>query len=247
VSSPISRSTNQPMNESTLVADAETKGLRLGGWSAFYDLFTLSRFRAREVLRTFPPRPGERVLDVGCGTGGLALLLREAVGASGEVVATDAAAAMVESTRRKALRRSLDLDCRVAAVERLPFPDRSFDRAYATLTLHHLPPNVKRAGLAEVHRVLRSGGRFCVVDFGRCRLPWRALFSLPRLLGPFMAPYYYEALAPHLKGELPRYLEAAGFQVTVLRRSFGIVESVAATKATASGAVRPFRRNLTSV
>ncbi|GAF89130.1 unnamed protein product, partial [marine sediment metagenome] len=107
--------------------------------------------------------------------------------------------------------------------------DRSFDRAYANFMPHHLPPDVKRAGLAEVHRVLRPGGEFRVFDFGRCSLPWRALFFLPTLLRGLVPPYW-GAVGPHLRGELPRYLEAAGFEVTALRRPFGIFELVAARK-----------------
>ncbi|GER86347.1 hypothetical protein KDW_05090 [Dictyobacter vulcani] len=52
-------------------------------------------------------------------------------------------------------------------IEQFPFPDQTFDVVFATLMMHHLPQSLKRQGLAEITRVLKSGGRLVVADFTR--------------------------------------------------------------------------------
>lgn len=146
-------------------ADVETRGLLLTPWSGLYDVLSFTRWRARRVLRAFPPGAGERVLDVGCGTGGLVVALARAVGTGGRVCGIDPSAAMVRSTRRKAEQAGVAVEVQAAAIERLPFETASFDRVYATLMLHHLPDDVLSAGLAEVRRVLVPGGRLHVAEF----------------------------------------------------------------------------------
>jgi ubiquinone/menaquinone biosynthesis C-methylase UbiE len=131
-------------------------------------LFGLDERLWSMVLELADVRPGQRVLDVGCGTGALALTLSGAVGPNGEVFGIDASPGMIEFSRRKASRAGAKVDFRVALIERLPFPDSSFDRVVNTLVMHHLPDEVKRQGLEEVFRVLEPGGSFLAVDL---RLP----------------------------------------------------------------------------
>lgn len=147
--------------------DAPTRGLKLTPMGGLYDFFGLTGWRARRVLRAFAPSPGERVLDVGCGTGALAVEAARAVGPSGRVAGIDPSASMIRASREKAARAGASVDFRVSAIEQLPFEDASFDHAFATLMLHHLPEDILRSGLREVLRVLAPGGRFHVVEFGR--------------------------------------------------------------------------------
>ena len=109
--------------------------------------------------------PGEVVLDVGCGTGSLALAARRRVGPTGAVHAVDAAPEMIARAREKAARAGADVAFDTARAEALPFPDAHFDVVLGTLMLHHLPGPVRRAFAAEVRRVLRPGGRVLAVDF----------------------------------------------------------------------------------
>ena len=150
----------------------QTAGRTIRSWARFYDaaswLLSFGRAPAirRMTLEMTVAQPGESVLDVGCGTGSLAIALKAEVGASSEVTGIDASPEMIEQARRKATRAGVDAGFEVAPIEGLSFPDARFDLVVSSFMLHHLPDGVKRKGLAEVRRVLKPGGRFLAVDFG---------------------------------------------------------------------------------
>jgi ubiquinone/menaquinone biosynthesis C-methylase UbiE len=153
-----------------------TKGLVINmGWR--YDLFewVVDPLLFRGQLRTLWRRtidlaflqPGEQALDVGCGTGTLALAVARRVGASGRVVGIDPSAQQIARARAKAARRHAPIEFQIAVIEQLPFPDQTFDVVFSTLMMHHLPAPLKRQGLAEIARVLKPGGRLVIGDFVR--------------------------------------------------------------------------------
>lgn len=148
-----------------------TRGLILHSAARYYDLLawllTFGRehaFRQRlvELARL---QPGETVLDVGCGTGTLAIAATRRVGPAGKVYGIDASPEMITLARRKAAKAGLDLIFETATVEALPFPDARFDAVLSTLMLHHLPRPVRQRCAHEARRVLRPGGRLLAVDF----------------------------------------------------------------------------------
>jgi ubiquinone/menaquinone biosynthesis C-methylase UbiE len=142
-------------------------------WAAGYDLLvwlvTHRRDRAfREQLIGWARlSAGESVLDIGCGTGSLAIVAKRQVGESGKVCGVDASPAMVARARSKAATSGVDVSFEVAVVESLPFPDARFDVVLSTLMLHHLPRQLRQQCLREVRRVLKPQGRLLIVDFGR--------------------------------------------------------------------------------
>lgn len=140
-------------------------------WARRYDLlvflFTLGqagRLRSR-TADLAQLTPGEAVLDVGCGTGDLTLQISRRIGSTGLVAGIDAAPEMVARARQKARHRQMAIDFRVEPVEALSFADQTFDAVASSLVFHHLPAALKRQGLAEIHRVLKPGGRLLLVDF----------------------------------------------------------------------------------
>lgn len=140
--------------------------------AARYDLiawlFLLGRERAfrERLVELALLLPGETVLDVGCGTGTLAIAAKRRVGAHGTVNGIDASPEMIARATNKARKAGLQVAFKNAAVEALPFPDGSFDVVLSTLMLHHLPRKAREACALEVRRVLKPAGRALVVDFG---------------------------------------------------------------------------------
>ncbi len=161
-------------NKMSSAAPRTTKGLVLnGGWrydlgAWFTDTFLFRgqwqglRKRTVEFARV---QPGQQVLDVGCGTGTLAMAAQRRVGKTGRVVGIDPVTEQIARARAKATRRHLPIDFQVGVIEHLPFPDQTFDVVFSTLMMHHLPAGLKRQGLAEIVRVLKPGGCLVIVDF----------------------------------------------------------------------------------
>lgn len=159
-----------PQTEGRLIREARFYDLRV--WLMF--LGQIGKLRALS-LDLAELRPGERVLDVGCGTGDLVLAAARRIGPTGAVFGIDAAPEMIDVARGKARRRRSPAQFQVGTVERLAFPDASLDVALSSLMMHHLPGDLRRHALAEITRALRPGGRLIVVDLdpmGRLPRPW---------------------------------------------------------------------------
>jgi len=116
-----------------------------------------ARTASREAAFLLPHlRPGMQLLDVGCGPGSITLGLAEVV-APGQVVGIDLQSAQIEQARVRAAERGIaTVRFEVADIYRLPFPDGSFDAAFANGVLMHLRKPVR--ALEELRRVLRPGG-----------------------------------------------------------------------------------------
>ena len=143
--------------------------------AARYDLLvlllTLGRERAfREKILSFANlKSGEAVLDVGCGTGSLAIAARRHVGSTGTVYGIDASPQMLARAEKKASKAGLEVIFKNGAAQALPFPDAQFDAVMSTLMLHHLPRKGREQCAREICRVLKPCGRALVVDFGGSR------------------------------------------------------------------------------
>ena len=107
----------------------------------------------------------ERVLEIGCGTGNLALLVKR-LRPHVEVVGLDPDPKAIARASRKARRAGLTLNLDRGFADQLPYPDGSFDRVLSSLMFHHLDAGLRVASLREVLRVLRPGGSLHLMDFG---------------------------------------------------------------------------------
>lgn len=134
----------------------------------FYDPFTRLLGAATALQRLVDQAQlsaGQRVLDLGCGTGALSLLAKRAQPRV-EIVGLDPDPKALARARRKAERGGLAVTFEQGFGDSLPFADASFDRVLSSFVFHHLEAAQKPPALREVHRVLRPGGSLHLVDFG---------------------------------------------------------------------------------
>ena len=136
-------------------------------WAGWYDALTnyILRPSQKSIGALAQVKAGDKVLDVGCGSGRLTMAAQGWAGTDGQAVGIDPSPEMVQVARKIAARAGLKVKFEVGVVESLPFPDGSFDVVLNRLMLHHLPDDLKQRGLAEMCRVLKPGGVCLVVDF----------------------------------------------------------------------------------
>jgi ubiquinone/menaquinone biosynthesis C-methylase UbiE len=118
----------------------------------------------RTLLDQAKVKPGHRVLDLGCGTGSLAIELKR-LSPETDVVGLDPDPKALARARRKAARAAVSIQLDQGFGDELPYPEASFDRVFSSLMFHHLPADQKGPTLQAVRRVLKSGGEFHMLDF----------------------------------------------------------------------------------
>jgi ubiquinone/menaquinone biosynthesis C-methylase UbiE len=126
-----------------------------------------------DVLRAADVQPGERVLDVACGTGVVARLAAAQVGPRGSVTGVDVAADMIAVASAGPVAGGPPVDWHVADATSLPFPEAEYDLVVCQLGLMFMDD--APAALAEMHRVLAPGGRLVVSTPGRIQRPFEIM------------------------------------------------------------------------
>ena len=159
----------------------------------------------RRLLEKAAIAPDADVLDVGCGTGTLALMVATQA-PSARIVGLDVDPDILSIARRKVADAGRNVTLAEGSATDPPFAPGSFDRVLSTLMLHHLTTAQKRATLAAVRRLLRPGGELHVADFGRPHTPLMRLASQT-----FHLFDGEDATGANLRGELPGLVREAGF------------------------------------
>ena len=150
---------------------------------------------------------GHRVLDLGCGTGTLALLIKRTQ-QEAEVVGLDGDPKVLEIAKAKVDRSGQEITMDYGMAFELPYPDDSFDRVLSSLLFHHLTRENKVRTLTEVFRVLRPGGQLHVADWGTpSNISMRIAFLSVQMLDGF------KTTADNVNGLLPELFSSAGFEV----------------------------------
>lgn len=157
----------------------------------------------RSLIERAGVQAGERVLDLGCGTGTLTMMLKR-TSPKAHVTGLDGDPQILSIAREKAQRADLAITWDTGYAFDLHYPDNSFDVVVSSLVIHHLITADKGCAFREVHRVLRPGGQFHIVDFGKPFSP------LTRLQAAFMK--HLEEAADNFAGRIAPMLQEAGFE-----------------------------------
>jgi ubiquinone/menaquinone biosynthesis C-methylase UbiE len=158
-------------------------------------------FKARLIDRA-SIQAGQDVLDLGCGTGTLTLMIKQAVPLA-RVTGLDGDSHVLSMARTKSAQAGLSIRWDLGMACNLPYPDQSFDTVVSSLVIHHLVHQDKLRAFREVLRVLRPGGTFRLLDFGR-PFNW-----LTRIQCAIMRNL--EEVGDNFRGSLPAMLRDAAF------------------------------------
>ncbi len=155
----------------------------------------------RQLIEQADIQPGQRVMDLGCGTGTLAIMVKQAQPFT-EVYGLDADPEMLGMARAKAAEQSVTVAFDQGMTFALPYADESMDRVLSSIMIHHLKTSDKERTAREIYRVLKPGGQLHIIDFGKPSTPYT------KLLGPFL--YRFEEANDNIAGRLPEIFGAPG-------------------------------------
>uniref|UniRef100_A0A7V0Z819 Methyltransferase domain-containing protein n=1 Tax=candidate division WOR-3 bacterium TaxID=2052148 RepID=A0A7V0Z819_UNCW3 len=164
--------------------------------------------RWRELIIEWTnPQPGEKILDICCGTSTLAIMLGERLTGKGEVVGIELSSAQLKIAQKK--QKPNNLTFIEADAQDIPFSDCYFDKGLICGTLHEMPQEVRQNVLSEAYRVIRAGGKIVIIEQNKPDRKWKAmLFDFMERFNP-----KYPTYRNLLKCGLTNEIERAGFKI----------------------------------
>jgi ubiquinone/menaquinone biosynthesis C-methylase UbiE len=178
----------------------------------------------RRLVAVSGARPGDRVLDIGCGTGYLTRRVARAVAPGGSVTGVDPSPTVLRYARDHTTEPGCTYTEGLA--EALAEPDDAYDLVVSSFAFHHIPEAVRSRAVAETHRVLRPGGRLLIADF---RPPRNGLAR--HLIGAATGP----AMEHHQVHRIEHLVRDAGFHDLTTGDLRPFLHWVQATKPAAAG------------
>lgn len=183
--------------------------LRFNWLTYFYDPFmkftgAYKKFN-NTLLQQANVRDNDAVLDFGCGTGALAITIKEEVPNS-MVYGIDIDPSILKIAQKKVKKSGYKLHLEIYDGTTLPYKDEMFDKVLSSLVFHHLARGQKISALQQIYRVLKHDGELYILDFGKAKnIIMRGLFLPIQLFDGFAST------SDNVKGLLPRMMTKVGF------------------------------------
>ncbi len=211
--------------------NVKSKSRIIDSWANIYDIVNYFVFMIfgggnnlrNEIVGMAKLKDVKSVLDIGCGTGNLALEIVKRLPSGGYVIGIDAGEKMVTLAKNKLQEKQIPIRFLRVSAESISFKDETFDCVFNVFLLHHLPMKLKVAAFNEMYRVLKKGGELVTVDIDKPSNILGKLIGLTR--------YYVKEIRDNMKVPLELLLTDAGFNnIRILKKKWGIFSYVHATK-----------------
>jgi ubiquinone/menaquinone biosynthesis C-methylase UbiE len=171
-------------------------------YDLFASLFIPEKRLKRDLIAHAHIAPSQQVLDLGAGTGTLAIMIKQ-IQPEAQVTGVDRDPNILSIASKKARRAGVEVVFEPGNASVLPYSDGTFDRVLSTLVLSLLTRTEKSIAIQEAYRVLKHGGELHIADFSRPRTRW----------GQMVAPLVrrFAPISANLDGLLPDFFRDAGF------------------------------------
>lgn len=203
----------------------------IDSWANIYDIVNYFVFMLfgggnnlrRDIVEMAKLKESKSVLDIGCGTGNLALEIAKWLPSGGYVIGIDAGEKMVTLAKKKLQKKHIPIQFLRMPAEKISFKDGTFDCVFNVFLLHHIPMELKMVAFKEMYRVLKSGGELVTVDVDK------PSNFLGKLIG--LSRYHVKEIRDNMKTPLNTLLADTGFNdIRILKKKWGIFSYIHATK-----------------
>ena len=190
--------------------------------------FTMPERKFKSALiRQMEIKPGDRILDFGCGSLTLSIMAAQRY-PQAQFFGVDIDAKIISIAKEKLSKTNLSIDIQQYDGNTLPYPDNSFDYVMSSLVFHHLTLRQKYFALEEIRRVLKPNGEFHIADFGKPADAFQRLwFYSVQLLDGF------ETTGDNVQNLLPQAIKdtfSEAEETTHFKTMFGTVRLIKARK-----------------